>query len=383
MKRSAGCLSTWIAILILALSARAEDGVTPDRIVLGTSAAQTGPVKVYGDEMQIGAKAFFDRFNKSGGAHGRKVDIVYLDDGYQPERAFENTKKFVEEIKVFSMFGYVGTPTTAAIMPYVKKSEVPFLFPYTGGDFLRTPVVKNIFNTRVSYSDETYELTKYAVKELGIKDFGVFFQDDAYGTAGKTGIDRALGEAGLRSKVLGSYIRNTDNLDIALEEIMKVKPKAVFLVAVKKTAVNFIKKAAEKGYKPIYLAPSPVGTLDLIEAIGKEADNVYLAEVLPFPTDTSFQIVRDYQRDMKEIGQTRFSHITLEGYFNSAVTAEALKRAGKDLTRAKLTSAFEGMKGVDIGGIKVSFSGSQHQGLSQIFLVNIKAGQATPVKQLK
>ena len=87
----------------------AETGVTNDKIVLGQSVALTGPAAQLGIQMRNGLKAYFDEVNAKGGVQGRKIELITLDDGYEPARTVPNTKKLIEENKVFALFGYVGT----------------------------------------------------------------------------------------------------------------------------------------------------------------------------------------------------------------------------------------------------------------------------------
>lgn len=377
---------TVIVLLLFFLACReayAENGVTADKVIFGSTGALSGPVRIYGEQVLAGGRAYFSRLNKQGGVHGRKIEIMPLDDGYQPERAFENARKLIEDSKVFGLFGAVGTPTAAAVVPYLKHTEGLSLFPYTGGDFLRVPVIKSIFVSRASFSEETYTLAKYASTELGLRDFGIFYQDDIYGYACKSAIEKALGESSLRLKESGAYVRNTNSVDVALAAMLKSRPKAVFLISVKAPAVEFIRRAAQAGYKPIFLAPSPVGALDLLEAMGKDADNIYQTEAFPLATDTTQELVRDYQRDMKAAGYMTLSNLSLESYFGAAITAEALKRAGADLNKKKLISTLETMSDVDVEGVRVGFSPQNHQGASRIFLMKINAGVISPVKRLK
>ena len=119
-----GHIHRLIAILIACCSAglaMAVDGVSDERILLGQSAALSGPAEALGREMQLGARLAFDAANAAGGVHGRKIELRALDDGYEPERAAANTRKLIEGERVFALFGYVGTPTTEAARKAVNR----------------------------------------------------------------------------------------------------------------------------------------------------------------------------------------------------------------------------------------------------------------------
>ncbi len=127
---------------------------TSSRIVLGQSAAFSGPAAQLGIQFHAGAKLWFDQLNEKGGVGGKIVEIKKMDDGYEPERCLANTKSLIDE-GVFALFGYIGTPTCLAALPVVKSSQIPFIAPFTGAMGLREPFVKNVFHLRASYNDET------------------------------------------------------------------------------------------------------------------------------------------------------------------------------------------------------------------------------------
>ena len=104
--------------------ARAEQtGLTDAEIVLGVSAAFSGPSRGLGIELYRGANSYFEHVNRAGGLGGRKVVLKTYDDGYQPNPAVTNTMTLVLEDQVFALFGYVGTPTVTRVLPMLKKFQ--------------------------------------------------------------------------------------------------------------------------------------------------------------------------------------------------------------------------------------------------------------------
>ena len=127
---------------------------TDKRIVLGQSAALSGPAAALGTEFRQGAVLHFDKLNAAGGLNGRLVELLTLDDGYEPDRCAANTKQLLER-GVFALFGYIGTPTSLAALPLAVSAKVPFFAPFTGAMGLREPFQRNVFHLRASYNDET------------------------------------------------------------------------------------------------------------------------------------------------------------------------------------------------------------------------------------
>ena len=159
-------------------SAQGSTGVTADKILLGQSVALTGPAAQLGIQMRNGVKAYLDYVNEKGGIHGRRLELVTVDDGYEASRAGPTTKQLIEEHKVFALIGFVGTPTMAAAMPVFTQAKVPLVGPFTGAEILRVPFNRYIFHVRASYYDETERIIKQVVS-IGAKNIAVFYQDDS------------------------------------------------------------------------------------------------------------------------------------------------------------------------------------------------------------
>ena len=121
----------FICIITLSCRVKAED----DIIYFGQTAALGGPAKALGIGMNEGILAAFKEFNAQGGLNGKKLKVIAYDDGYEPDRAIENTKKLIKEDNVFAMIGGVGTPTASAIEPIISEEKVPFIGPFTGAEF--------------------------------------------------------------------------------------------------------------------------------------------------------------------------------------------------------------------------------------------------------
>lgn len=360
-----------LTLLFFSLLARAEDGVSATEIRLGMSNAQSGPASALGTGMKKGAEAFFRKLNAEGGIHGRKVSLVSHDDGYEPDRAVANTEKLIQQDKVFSLFGYVGTPTSTAVLPLVGKSDIPYVAPFTGAEFLREPLNKNVFNVRASYFDETETLVDYLFNTLKLKKIATFVQDDSYGAAGNSGVVKALRKRDSAPVAKGTYTRNTVDVDAGLEEIKKAAPEAVIMVGTYKACAAFVKKAKSSGFNPKFLNVSFVGTAALIKELGADGEGVIISQVTPLYTDASVPVVKQYQADMKAAGASELDYTSLEGYIGAKVLSEALKKAGKELTRDGLRSALSSLK-MDLGGFTVGFSPTDHGGSKQVFLTRIQ-----------
>ena len=337
----------------------AENGVTPDTIVLGQSVALTGPAAALGIEMRNGAKVYFDYVNAKGGVHGRKIQLVTLDDGYEPARTVPNTKKLIDEYKVFALFGYVGTPTSSAALPLFTEAKVPFFGAFTGAELLRQPFNRYIFNVRASYYDETEKIVEQLVS-TGSRNIAVFYQDDAYGQAGLKGVELAMARRNLKISTTATVERNTLKVERAVKTINAAQPDAVVMISAYKSCGEFIRQMKKQGSAAQFYNVSFVGSQALADDLGSEGVGVAISQVMPFPWGGDMPIIREYQSLMLRAGNKQFTFSTVEGFIAAKAFVEGLRRVGRDLTRERLIAALEKMNDVDLGGFYVGFTPTNH-----------------------
>ena len=361
------------AALFTAFSSQAENGVTEQSILIGQSAAMTGPAQGLGIELSNGAKLYFDQVNASGGIHGRKILLESLDDGYEPEKTAINTRKLIQESKVFALFGYVGTPTSQAALPLVNDARIPFIGAFTGAQLLREPFNRNVFNIRASYFDETEKIAEH-LTTVGVTKIAVLYQNDAYGKAGLAGMEKALEKRKLKAVATATVERNSTDVEAAAKTINAAKPDAILVVSAYKSVAAFVLAMKKQGSAAVIHNLSFVGSVPLAKELGTNGVGVHIAQVVPFPWSGTLAVTRDYQEQVKKAGRSDYSFTELEGYIAARVLAEGLRRAGKELTRDKLVSGLESMGKVDIGGFAIGFSPTSHNGSSYVDLSIIGNG---------
>ena len=339
----------------------AEVGVTDSEIRIGQFAAQTGAAAELGKRAQLGIQSHFNAVNAAGGIAGRKVTLVSRDDGYEPEKAAAAVKALIEDDKVFALIGSVGTPTTLAALPAINAAGIPLIGPFTGAQVLREPFNRNIFHVRAGYVDETERIVQY-LSTVGIKKIAVFYQNDSYGKAGLEGVTRALAKRNLKPAAAVTVERNSVAVAVPLAEILKVSPEAVIQISAYKSSAALIKQARAQTFGGQFFNVSFVGSKALAEELGDASAGVSISQVVPFPYIPSSAIVREYQQRMTESGHKEFDFSSMEGYLAAKVLTEGLRLAGKNLSRAALTSSLESMRDYNMGGFTVSYSPNSHEG---------------------
>lgn len=372
LRRLAAALGTLAALHGVPAWAQVP-GVTSTSVLVGQSAAFSGPAAQLGIQMNAGAKAYFEHVNKQGGVNGRTIELRIRDDKYESNLAAENTRKFIEDDKVFALFGFVGTPTSAAALPIFTEAKVPFVGPFTGAELLREPFNRQIFHVRASYYDETEKIVEQLVS-VGIRRIAVFYQNDAYGKAGLAGVERAMKKRNMAIAATGTVERNTTDVGAAVKSIHGAQPDAVVMISAYTSIAEFVRQMKKAGSAAQFHNVSFVGSKALSNALGDDGYGVAISQVVPFPWNAGIPVVKEYQQVLKTAGITDYDFTSLEGFIGAKVFVEGLRRAGRELTRERFIAALETMNGVDLGGFVVAFSPTNHSGSQFVELTIIGRG---------
>ena len=368
------------------LHARADEvGVAPDRILFGQAAALSGPSSALGQGMRQGILAAFAEINARGGVHGRKLELISRDDGYDPDRSMVQTEKLLEEDKVFALIGAVGTPTTSVTVPIAKARNVPFIGPFTGAAFLRAPDLQNVVNIRASYSAEAEAWVKHLTEDLHIKRIAIFYQDDSYGRDGLAGVKLALERRGMELTAEGTFERNTRAVSSAVRTLKRAEPEAVVMVGTYAPCAEFIKLARKSDFNPVFVNISFVGAIALAKELGPEGQGVIVSEVVPFPWDGSAKVVAEYQAAEKALDpDLKPDFVSLEGYLSGRLVAAALEMTGPNPTRADLLRVIHDVGSFDISGEIIAFGKKRRETPPKVFLTVIQPdGTFRAVDKLK
>jgi ABC-type branched-subunit amino acid transport system substrate-binding protein len=342
------------------------EGVTDSTVVFGMSAPLSGPSGAYGRQMKEGIEAGFARANAAGGVHGRKLQLVALDDGYEVQPAVENATRLATKDKVFSLMGFYGSSPTAAVLPVLDTYNIPLIGTVSGSDALRKPVNRHMFHLRASYADETAAIVKNLVT-VGMTRVAVFYQDDGFGQAGLKGVQEALAALKLEAVAVASLPRNSSDAAAAAATIAKGNPQAVVMVTLYRPTADFINQMRKAGSQAYFVALSPVGTDQLVTELGPEKSRgVQVAQVIPYPWGDKLEVVREYKRAMATFAKSEpLSYYGLEGYLNAKLVIAALERAGASPTREKLMAALRSGP-YDLGGYRVVYAPGSNSGSSYV-----------------
>ena len=358
--------------MALALPAMAADvpGVTKDTIKIGQWSPQTGPAALWGS-VSRGTGLYFKMVNEAGGINGRKIEYFNRDDGYQPNKTKAIVKELVEREGVWGFVGGVGTSPGMAVMPYLVERNIPWVSPCSGSTHWAFPPKKNVWATYPTYPVEAYLLTKYAVETLKKSKIGFIYQNDDYGKGGLSGVEKFLGEKGM--KVTAAVSTEVTDTDLS-SQIIKLKESGcdtVLMWLLPKQAAITMGTAAKMGYRPQFMTSSTLSDTELMYKITKGLWKGVLFTTfgaLPWSNDNE-ALVKLREAWKKYAPQERWGVFLSSGAYYAEPLVEGLKRCGDDLSYDNFIKVMEGMKGFQSLGAPVTFGPNQRQGVNSVFMV--------------
>ncbi len=354
-------------------------------IKIGMSTALSGPSKALGQEMKRGIDIYFSKVNAQGGVDGRQLELIALDDQYEPALTAINMHTLVDNNDVLAIIGNVGTPTAIVSVPIVNEKHILLFGAFSGANVLRkTPPDRYVINFRASYENETAEMIK-GLLSIGIKpqEIAFFVQNDGYGDAGYQGALKALKAAGFTNTdklAVGRYTRNTLNVEEGLAKILdaSVMPKAIIIVGAYAPVAKFIRLAKYEFPDSLFLNVSFVGSSALANELGVIGENVIITQVVP-NIEADLPAVKDYRADMKKYDPgAPLSFGSLEGYLDAKLFVMSLTSAAQQhkLNREGIIDAFETMHDLDFGiEKKIDYAKDNHNGLTMVWPTILKNGK--------
>jgi branched-chain amino acid transport system substrate-binding protein len=337
-----------------AAGVKAQDGISKTAISLGQSLAMTGPGATLAVPFAQGARLYFDRVNAGGGINGRKIELSTLDDMGNTDTAVANTKKLLDQ-RVFSLFGYYGSPQVTAVNALLKDTDVLLFAPMAGADELRGSLYPNVYSVRPGYSEEAAVITRHA-ETLGMRKLAILHGKDPESLAALDSAERTMG--GLGANLVAKSALAGGSVATSVDQVLAQKPESVLVISDASGAASAIRDLRAKGFRgPIY-GFSSTGESLLAEQLGAAGAGVVVVRVTPKSDNARSVLVRELQADA-QAARLKSNVYMLEGYIAAWTYTEALRKAGKDPTRAKLRKALDGLQDLNLGGFRIHFDGDR------------------------
>ncbi len=327
-------------------SSAATPGVTKRTITIGGTFPLTGPAALYGS-IPKAEKAYFSYVNSQGGVNGRQIVFKYYDDGYNPANTVPLTKKLVEQDKVFAIYSSLGTAPNLATRDYLNKAGVPQVLLATGDSYWGSQYKKYpwTFGFNPSYPGESRVYGKFIASKVPQAKIGVLMQDDAYGQNYYDGLVQGLGDA--KAKVVDVEKYDPTQTDVSAQ-IVKLKAagaNVLVLFSLPTQTITALVVTTKIGWKPTTFINN-VSASPLFMALAQKSGAV-------IDGDISATYTYDYINNPNSATTKQFKALVdkydpganlldanIEYAFANAWTmVQALKQAGRNLTRASFMNA--------------------------------------------
>ena len=332
------------------------------QILIGQTVGITGSAAGTVAESMQGAALYIDHINARGGVGGQKVEVLSLDDKFDPKLTLDNTRTLIEQKGVIGLFMTRGTPHTQGIIPVLEQHGVPLVGPSTGAIALHQPVSKYVFNVRAPYQREVTKAISH-LHTLGIQRIGVVHVDDTFGSDALAGAMSGFKANQLEALFVEKFDRTKPDFTALAPRVAQKQPQAVVFVGTGAAVVDGIKALRGAGVTAQIVTLSNNASGGFIKALGDSARGVVVTQVLPSERSLNYPLVKEAMDLAKAKNLPDLTPAMLEGFVSAKVLVEGIKRAGPKPDRTKLQAGLESIKKLDLGGLELSYSATDHSGL--------------------
>jgi branched-chain amino acid transport system substrate-binding protein len=327
----------------------ATPGVSASEIKLGSSVPLSGEAAIAGNVAR-GIEAYFKYVNGKGGVFGRKISFTYLDDGYDPGRAVNNTIRLIQQEQVLAVFSSLGTSNNLAVRKLLNDAKVPQLYVSSGAttfgrDYKRYPWTIGYIPP---YSEEGEVYARYVVKNVKKPKIAVLYQNDDYGRDLVAGLKRGLGSKAKSIVASVGYDPTSADVQPQVTQLKASKANVLMVFAFGKFSLQAFNAVSRLGWKPQIFVNDVSSASALMAIVPQKAANGAIS--IAFGKDPASPVwrrdkgIRLFQSILQKYGSSIGSRDLKDGYFTAGMATaytmvDTLKKAGKNLTRQSLMNA--------------------------------------------
>ena len=380
-------LALTTGLALAAAPAAAEQGVSADAITLGAFGPITGPAAYIGLAGRDGAAMAIREINAAGGINGRKLEMIFEDDGHSPAKALAAVKKLVDEDKVFALFCAAGSNGTIGTVDYVKEKGIVMYVSFASAPGVTWPFAKNLFRggtTEVPRYGELY--AEYLVDGLKAQKIGIISGREEYPKNEGDALTKQLQKWYEIAPVKRAEFNIGDkDFTPQLLEMQQANPQVIAFFGNPAEAAIALRQARELGLAQPFFVGTNMVDQGLLTAAGQAAEAVSgfaLIPLVPSSSDPAMKAWRaKWSAAYPNMPAGRPNTFDILGYADMYVVAEALKEAGKDLTTARFVDALENLHDYRVSAIASprTFSKIHHIGNLRLQPMQVKNGEWVPV----
>ena len=359
------CVWTGLVLLVGMSSASAQ-------LRIGQPSGFTGSVAAGVKENTLGARLLIDAVNARGGINGQSIELMSVDDRFDPKETLEAARQLIDRHKVLALFLTRGTPHAEGLLPLLADKRVPLVAPSTGAMLLHKPVNPWVFNVRATYQREAIRAVEHLVS-TGTRRIAVLKTDDSFGADAAAGAQIGFDRLGLEPVSTQTFARERPDFAAPVAQIRQAEAQAVLVFGSAGNAAAAVTALRTAGSKAQVVTLSNNASEGFIKLLGPHAHGVIVTQVFPNERSMNHAFVVEAAELARARGLAGVSPAMLEGFAAAKVLVEGLRRAGASPTPARLREALEGLRSFDIGGLILSYGPASHTGLDFVDLSIIDA----------
>jgi len=346
---------TGVLLVSASLSAQAQ-------LRIGQPSGFTGSVAAGVKENTEGARLYIDAVNARGGVNGQKIELISVDDEFNPARTVEVARDLIVQQKVLALFLNRGTPHAQALLPILAEYKVPLVAPSTGAMVLHQPVNPWVFNVRATYQREAARAIEH-LATTGITRIAVLETDDSFGADSAEGARQGFERTGLKPVLQQKFPRDKPDFTALSRQVRSAEAQAVLVIGSAGNTATAVHTLRAAGSRAQVVTLSNNASDGFIRLLGEHARGVIVTQVFPNERSVSYPLIKQARDLASAKGMDGVSPAMMEGFAGAKVLVEGLRRAGPNPSPAALRDALESMRNFDLGGLSVSYGRDNHTGL--------------------
>lgn len=378
---------TVISVFLLSSYATASTstlGVYPDKVVIGTFQALSGPYAIIGKGMLKGMKAYFNWINSKGGVNGRKIELLAYDDQLNPSVTVTDVKRMVEQDHVFAIVGGLGTYGCLAVMNYLNEHHVPFVYQGSGSPLLSNPPKKYIFPVQPNYNLEGHLIAKFLVEKEKKSKIAIMYMNNDIGQEGFSAVKDQLSKYGMKPFLSIAYNPTSSDFSSEIIKLMNANPDSLVIYGLITDTIRIITQLRQYGLNIPVVTIYPNADPAFVKLGGKAVEGTILTAWVPIPTKDNSAFTKKFEKYL-EIYQKTYpkqipSSYAAAGFIAAEVFTHALELAGPNPSREGLVHALESFKNWNgILAQQITFSPTEREGKKSMYFIKIENGQFVPI----
>jgi branched-chain amino acid transport system substrate-binding protein len=359
------CAATVLAA-VYGQTANAQDrtGITDTAVKIGIFQPLTGPATIFGYPVSNGVTALYDEVNAAGGINGRKIEVVVEDDGCDNAKTVAAVKKLIHRDRVFVLHGGTCSAGVLAAKPEIISTKTPYVVMGGTVDNIATPTTKTIFSTIMPARQEGVMIAEL-LKDIPGKRIALVKHADEWADSRSVPMLELLKDSGKEIVVTTQLDRRAVDATAQILQMKEAHPDVTVALLFPAELAVFLRDAQKYALKgPFVLPTSGQDIQDLSRRIGNDdalADIYTISQMKGVPGSEELKPVEDMIH--KYYPDEKIQQFSFLGISGATLMVDALKRAGRDLSRESFLVALEQAKGLDAraADCKIEFSSTDHQ----------------------